>query len=172
MPKFKDPKTGQIINVNSFLVFLCSLLFGMFFFLYIGETQHAIVMVGFAILTALVGIFISRIAILYALVFPLIYSFIAPKVVKDKWLNKGYIELEEQPLQPLTPKEQELIIWEKYIQGGYRGKIRQLPRPVYEKIIDLRQENPNIPDWISDDLRSQIIHQWNIDKNRKAKWLF
>ena len=80
--------------------------------------------------------------------------------------------MEEQPPQPLTPEEQELIIWEKYIQGGYRGKIRQLPRPVYEKIIDLRQENPNIPDWISDDLRSQIIHQWNIDKNRKAKWLF
>ena len=93
MPKFKDPKTGQIVNVNYFLVFLSCLLFGLFFFLYIGETQHALVMVGFAILIALVGIFVSPIAILYAYVFPLIYSFIAPKIVKDKWLNKGYIPL-------------------------------------------------------------------------------
>ena len=97
MPKFKDPKTGQIVNVDNFLVFLSSLLFGLFFFLYIGETQHALVMVGFAILITLVGIFVSPIAILYAYVFPLIYSFIAPKIVKDKWLNKGFVELQEYP---------------------------------------------------------------------------
>lgn len=95
MPKFKDPKTGQIVNVNYFLVFLSCLLFGLFFFLYIGETQHALVMVGFAILITLVGIFVSPIAILYAYIFPLIYSFIAPKIVKDKWFNKGYIALDD-----------------------------------------------------------------------------
>ena len=95
MPKFKDPKTGQVVNVNYFLVFLSSFLFGMFFFLYIGETQHALVMVGFAILIALVGIFLDPIFILFGYIFPLIYSFIAPKIVKDKWLNKGFIESQE-----------------------------------------------------------------------------
>ena len=93
MPKFKDPKTGQIINVNYFFVFLSCLLFGLFFFVYIGETQHALVMVGLAILMALVGIFIDPVAILFAYIFPLIYSFAAPKIVEDKWLNKGYVNL-------------------------------------------------------------------------------
>ncbi|MGB5635258.1 MAG: hypothetical protein WBM86_21100 [Waterburya sp.] len=119
MPKFKDPKTGQIVNVNSFLVFLSSLCFGMFFFLYIGETQHALVMVGFAILITLVGIFVSPIAILYAYIFPLIYSFIAPKIVKDKWLNKGYKQVlaiqksvstqEKVKFRLIAQKEQEII---------------------------------------------------------------
>ena len=97
MPKFKDPKTGQIVNVNNFLVFLSCLLFGLFFFLYIGETQHALVMVGFGILIALVAVFIDITAVLFALIFPIIYSFIAPKIVKDKWLNKGYVESNEYP---------------------------------------------------------------------------
>ena len=52
-------------------------------------------MVGAAILIVLVGIFVSPAAILYAYVFPLIYSFIAPKIVKDKWLNKGYVALDD-----------------------------------------------------------------------------
>ena len=53
-------------------------------------------MVGFAILIALVAIFIDITAILYALILPIIYSFIAPKIVKDKWLNKGYINLDNE----------------------------------------------------------------------------
>lgn len=102
MPKFKDPKTGQIVNVNYFLVFLSCLLFGLFFFLYIGETQHAIVMIGFAILVALLAINVSPVAILYAYIFPFIYSFIAPKIVKDKWLKKGYVKL--QKVQEQAPE--------------------------------------------------------------------
>ena len=109
MPKFKDPKTGQIVNVNSFLVFLSSLSFGMFFFLYIGETQHALVMIGFAILIALVAAFIDITAVLYALILPIIYSFIAPKIVRDKWLNKGYVNLENK-IGKLSEEEKKIII--------------------------------------------------------------
>ena len=94
MPKFKDPKTGQIVNVNSFLVFLSSLLFGLFFFLYVGETQHALVILGFSILIVISSL-INPFPLLFAPIFSLIYSFIAPKIVKDKWLKKGYVKIED-----------------------------------------------------------------------------
>lgn len=178
MPKFKDPKTGQIVNVDNFLVFLSSLLFGLFFFLYIGETQHALVMVGFAILITLVGIFVSPIAILYAYVFPLIYSFIAPKIVKDKWLNKGYVALDDevspgyaQKAISSSPKseQEELEIWTTFVEYGLQAVNQKYPRYLCKTMFDFTQEKPTISNSIPDDLRIKIEKQWKASKAKASK---
>jgi hypothetical protein len=87
MPQFRNPSNGYIHRVNTFGVFLGCLLFGGFFFLVIGELPHFLGYVAIACLSVFVSGFFGLLA--------LIYPFYAPGIVKQKWLKKGFIQIDE-----------------------------------------------------------------------------
>lgn len=69
---------------------------------------------------------------------------------------------------PLTPqeKQEELYIWQTYINGGIQAVHNKYPRFVYRKLIDLTQQSPKISDFVPESLKIQILKKWEADKEK------
>lgn len=83
MSSFRNPANGHIVHVNGFMVFIGAFLFGPIFFFCIGEIGHGLanLLLGLVLWTVMLGwlVWIG-------------YAFVAPQIVKQKWLSKGYME--------------------------------------------------------------------------------
>jgi uncharacterized membrane protein len=86
MSSFRNPQNNHIVRPNNFSIVLLALLGGPIFFFAIGEIGHAFANL---LLGAALWIFLLGWIVLIG------YAIAAPRIVRSKWLSKGYIEEED-----------------------------------------------------------------------------
>jgi hypothetical protein len=87
MTLFRNPVNGYIHHVNNVAVFLGCFFFGGLFFLCIGEFSHFLIYF-------VLGLLMVAVSPLLGL-FMFIYPFFAPRIVRQKWIKKGFQPINE-----------------------------------------------------------------------------
>ncbi len=99
MPTFENPSNGHKESYDSQISVIWAILFGFFYFMFIGQWLHAILYIVIIIATAVVF------APLLLIVVPatwIIYGFLAPVILRRWYLRNGWREIEEGVAAPLT----------------------------------------------------------------------
>lgn len=93
MKCFHNPKTNDIVYPNNAQIILGAIFFGPIFFFCIGEVMHGFLYILSSLLLWL---------ILLGWIIAIIYIIIAPRIVRYKWLRRGYIETDTIFIKPPT----------------------------------------------------------------------
>ena len=83
MKCFHNPITNDIVYPNNALIILGAIFFGPIFFFCIGEVLH-----GFMYILSSLVLWM----VLLGWVIWIIYPIVAPRIVRYKWINRGYVE--------------------------------------------------------------------------------